>query len=152
MDSITSLLIWLFVCLFDLAEFARTSFNHTTPHLSPSSHRDFALNDELRNGSRQLTAPDILNNERQISRLVLTVRVFYATKVSTMRVGYKQFPCNILQRHFRQHRSECQNRKHWCKLQQKLLCKDRHTPNAIRQRGAIFHFSKANKSVDNRKL
>ncbi len=149
MDSITSLLIWLFVCLFDLAEFARTSFNHTTPHLSPSSHRDFALNDELRNGSRQLTAPDILNNERQISRLVLTVRAFYATKVSTMRVGYKQFPCNVLQRHFRQHRSMSESQT---SVQVAAIRVGPHTPNVIRQHGAIFHFSKANKSVDNRKL
>ena len=30
--------------------------------------------------------------------------------------------------------------------------KGQHTPDAIRQRGAIFHFSKANKSVYNRNL
>ncbi len=30
--------------------------------------------------------------------------------------------------------------------------KGRHTPDAIQQRGAIFHFSKADKSVYNRKV
>ncbi len=33
-----------------------------------------------------------------------------------------------------------------------FAAKGRHTPDAIWQRGAIFHFSKRNKSVYNRKL
>ncbi len=38
------------------------------------------------------------------------------------------------------------------KLRAESRYKGRHTPDAIRQRGTIFHFSKANKSVHNRKL
>ena len=54
------------------AECTRTSFNHTAPQLSQSSHRDIGVNDEFRKGSklRLQTAPDILNCEHQDTRFV----------------------------------------------------------------------------------